>query len=114
MCKEELNQENELDEGMEAYSEVEEQLEILGLNEEIKRIELQDNPTSEVSEETKNSDFYKENMAITETLGAMFQKLIGFGIDYNNALSFSSIILQNDATLKQQKMVQVVQEQNQP
>ena len=111
MCKEELNQ---VDETEEYVSEVEEQLEQLGLNEEIIRTELQHNPTSVTSEETKNSDFYKENMIITETVGEIFQKLLGYGIDYNNALAVASGLVANDSTLKQLELQSTIQVNNQP
>jgi hypothetical protein len=115
MCEvneKELNQEieNEQNEYVDSSEEIMGQI---AVQEELKRIDIQDNPISEVSQITLESDFYKDSMTKAETIGAMFQKLIGFGLDYNNALSFANIILQNDATLKQQKYIQVAQEQNQ-
>lgn len=108
---EELNQEVEMEE---AYSEVERQMQILGLNEEIDRMEIQHNPISKASKETKNSDFYKENMIITETIGEIFQKLLGYGIDYNNAMAVASGLVANDANLKQLELQSTIQVNNQP
>lgn len=117
MCKEDLNLEVELDEGMEVepegmYPTAEEQAELIALQEEIDRIEVQHNPVSKASKETKNSNFYKESMVFAETVGEVFQKLLGFGVDYNNALAIASGLVQNDAGSKQLKIQQANQEQN--
>ena len=85
----------------------------IAVQKELKRIDIQENPVSKTSKETKASDFYKESIIKVETIGEMFQKLLGYGLDYNNALSFASIILQGDTALKQQKYGQAFQEQNQ-
>lgn len=108
---EELNQEQELME--EEYIGSEEQMGLIAVDEELKRIQIQDNPKSEVSEETKNSIFYQESMIIVETVGDAFQKLIGFGVDYNNALAIASALMTNDANVKQAKAQQTIVEQNQ-
>ena len=116
MCdinEKEIDQEVNAEE-VEYCSSVEEQAELIALQEEIERIEVQHNPTSEASEETKNSDFYKESMTIAETVGEVFQKLLGYGVDYNNALAIASGLVQNDAGTKQLKLQATIQEQNQP
>lgn len=110
--------ENELNEKEVQYCEddyigSEEQMGLLAVDEEIKRIKIQENPISSVSEETKNSSFYKESMIFAETVGEVFQKLIGYGIDYNNSMVIASGLVQNDAGTKQLKIQQANQEQNQ-
>ena len=102
---EELNQVEEIEE---------EQMGLVSVDEELKRIQIQDNPTSETSEDTKDSDFYKENMTYIETIGEGFQKLIGYGIDYNNAVSIANNVYQNSVNEKLAKIQQIVAEQNQP
>jgi hypothetical protein len=109
MC--EVN-ENKLNEE-EGYIESEEQMGLISVQEELKRIDIQENPVSKASKETKNSNFYKESIIIAETVGEVFQKLLGYGVDYSNALALSSNLVTNDVTLKQQKIVQATQEQNQ-
>jgi hypothetical protein len=101
-----LNQEEE-------YVGYEEQMGLISVDEELKRIQIQDNPISEASEDTKNSNFYKESMMTIETVGEAFQRLLQYGVDYSNALAIASNLVQNDVTLKQQKIVQATQEQNQ-
>jgi hypothetical protein len=108
----ELNQ-KEIEYCEDDYIGSEEQMGLLAVDEEMKRIKIQENPTSSVSEETKNSNFYKESMVFAETVGSVFQKLLGFGLDYNNALAISSGLVQNDAGSKQLKIQQANQEQNQ-
>lgn len=120
MCeinKDELNQEQENGINEEKdydYVGSEEQMGFIAVQEELKRIEIQEKPTSKVSKETKNSDFYKESIIITETVGEVFQKLLGFGIDYNNSLAIASGLVQNDAGIKQLKLQATIQENNQP
>jgi hypothetical protein len=110
MCKEELNQEVEQEEYV---SDSEEVMEQIGIQEELKRIGIQDNPISKMSKETKNSDFYKESMIVAETVGEVFQKLLGYGLDYNNAISISNNIYQNYINEKLAKIQQLTQENNQ-
>lgn len=99
--KEDLNSENcEVKE----ISEYEEALNYLAYLEEEKRIELQNNPTSKASKETKNSEFYKNSIVIAETVGEVFQKLLGYGIDYNNSIILASNIMTNDVNLKLTKL----------
>lgn len=94
-------------------SEYEEALNYLAYLEEEKRIELQDNPTSKVSKETKNSEFYKNSIVIAETVGEVFQKLLGYGIDFNNSIILASNIMANDINLKLTKLQEVKSEQSQ-
>ena len=94
-------------------SEYEEALNYLAYLEEEKRIELQDNPTSKISKETKNSEFYKNSIVIAETVGEVFQKLLGYGVDYNNSIILASNIMANDANLKLTKLQEVKSEQSQ-
>ena len=108
--KEDLNSENcEVKE----IGDYEEALNYLAYLEEEKRIELQDKPTSKASKETKNSEFYKNSIVISETVGEVFQKLLGYGIDYNNSIILASNIMANDVNLKLTKLQEVKNEQSQ-
>jgi hypothetical protein len=109
MCeinKDELNQEEYVDSSEEIMGQI-------AVREELKRINIQDNPVSEVSQETLNSPFYKESIIFAETVGEVFQKLLGYGVDYNNAMAIASGLVQNDAGSKQLKIQQANQESNQ-
>jgi hypothetical protein len=115
---EELNQIEEMEDGVNQEQEyVDSSEEIMGqiaVQEELKRIDIQESPTSKVGKETKNSTLYKESMEMIETIGDAFQKLLGFGIDYNNALAIASNLMTNDANMKQAHIQQTIVEQNQP
>lgn len=114
-CEKDLINKEELDENYEVkeISEYEEALNYLAYIEEEKRIELQNNPISKTSKETKNSEFYKNSIVIAETVGEVFQKLLGYGIDYNNSIILASNIMANDINLKMSKIQEVSSEQNQ-
>jgi hypothetical protein len=122
MCEvneKELNQEVELDEDIaledieEGYIDSEEQMGLIAVQEELKRIDIQENPKSKTSKETKSSSFYKDSMITIETIGEAFQKLLGYGVDYNNALALANNLATNDANLKISRIQQANQEQNQ-
>ena len=106
--KEDLNENCEVKE----IGEYEEALNYLAYLEEEKRIDIQENPTTVTSENTKNSNFYKDSVIIAETVGEVFQKLIGYGIDYNNALAIASNIMTNDVNLKLAKLQDIKAEQS--
>ena len=114
-CEKDLINKEELDENYEIkeISEYEEGLNYLAYIEEEKRIELQNNPISKTSKETKNSEFYKNSIVIAETVGEVFQKLLGYGVDYNNSIILASNIMANDINLKMSKIQEVNSEQNQ-
>ena len=107
-CK---DKELEINEEQETYTETDELMDVLAYNEELKRIDIQENPTTVTSENTKNSNFYKDSVIIAETVGEVFQKLIGYGIDYNNALAIASNIMTNDVNLKLAKLQDIKAEQ---
>ena len=86
---------------------IHDQMDLLSLQEEIKRIEIQENPTSVVSLETKKSDLYKTCMEKAETIGAMFQTLSGFGLDYNNALGIATSIIKDEQEMKLAKIATI-------
>ena len=52
-------------------------------------------------------------MIIAETVGEVLQKLLGYGVDYNNAIVLASNIMTNDANLKLTKLQEVKNEQSQ-
>lgn len=110
MCKEELNEVEDIEEGYLGYEELMGQISV---DEELKRIQIQNSPTSKTSKDTKNSNFYKESMMAVETIGETFQKLVGYGIDYNNAVSISNNIYQNHINERQINIQQSTQSDNQ-
>lgn len=112
MCEVNENELNQVEEMEEEYIGSEEQMGLIAVDEELKRIKIQESPTSEISEETKNSKFYKESMIAMETVGSAFQKLLGYGIDYNNALALANNLVTNDVNVKIANVQQVNQEQN--
>ena len=86
---------------------IHDQMDLLSLQEEIKRIEIQENPTSMLSLETKKSELYKKSMEKVETIGAMFQTLTGFGLDYNNALGIATSIIKDEQEMKLAKIATI-------
>ena len=85
-CSDEYEEE---DEEEEKYPLIEEQMELLALAEETSRLSNLKNDY-EVSEETKDSKFFKEGMQITETLIAMVKEMVNNGIDYTNAVQIAN------------------------
>lgn len=110
----EENKELELnnEEMQEEYDDAEELLGQIAVQQEMERWELQSNPITELSEGTSNSDFFKESVIYAETLGTVFQTLLGYGFDYQNAISIANNMMINDQNLKQTK-IQSVQVQSQ-
>lgn len=84
-CSDEYEEEDE----EEKYPLIEEQMELLALAEETSRLSNLKNDY-EVSEETKDSKFFKEGMQITETLIAMVKEMVHNGIDYTNAVQIAN------------------------
>ena len=80
---------DEYEEEEEKYPLIEEQMELLALAEETSRLSNLKNDY-EVSEETKDSKFFKEGMQITETLIAMVKEMVHNGIDYTNAVQIAN------------------------
>ena len=106
-------EENKLDEEIqEEYDDAEELLGQIAVQQEIERWDLQSNPVNKLSEGTSNSDFFKESIVYAETLGTVFQTLLGYGFDYQNAISIANNMMINDQNLKQTK-VQSIQVQTQ-
>ena len=110
----EENKELELnnEEIQEEYDDTEELLGQIAVQQEMERWELQSNPVDKLSEETSKSDFFKESIVYAETLGTVFQTLLGYGFDYQNAISIANNMMINDQNLKQTK-VQSIQVQTQ-
>ena len=94
----------------EKYPLIEEQMELLALAEETNRLSNLKNDY-EVSEETKDSKFFKEGMQITETLIAMVKEMVHNGIDYTNAVQIANnyfcAINEKDAIVKINKVNKV-------
>ena len=96
----------------EGYTDSEEAMGQIAVQQEIERWELQNNPITKLSEETSDSKFFKESIIYAETIGTVFQTLLGYGIDYQNAISMANNIMISDQNLKQAK-IQNVQIQSQ-
>ena len=97
---------DEYEEEEEKYPLIEEQMELLALAEETSRLSNLKNDY-EVSEETKDSKFFKEGMHITETLIAMVKEMVHNGIDYTNAVQIANnyfcVINEKEAIVKMNK-----------
>ena len=106
-CSDEYEEEDEEEyEEEEKYPLIEEQMELLVLAEETSRLSNLKNDY-EVSEETKDSKFFKEGMQITETLIAMVKEMVHNGIDYTNAVQIANnyfcVINEKEAIVKMNK-----------
>ena len=86
----------------------------LALNEEMIRQENLYDKEFDASEETKNTDFYKDMIVMAESVVAGLRVLIDGGVDYSNALQLCSNQVQNKQNLELAKYNCVVnQGQNQ-
>ena len=102
-CEEEIDKDN-----------VEVMASQLALNEEMIRQENLYDKEFDVSEETKNTDFYKDMIVMAESVVAGLRVLIDGGVDYSNALQLCSNQVQNKQNLELAKYNCVVnQGQNQ-
>lgn len=99
----EENKELELnnEEIQEEYDDAEELLGQIAVQQEMERWELQNNPISTLSEGTSNSKFFKESIIYAETMGTAFQTLLGYGIDYGNAISMVNNMMISDQNIRQ-------------
>lgn len=80
----------------------------IAIQEELKRIEVQNNPTSTLPKEVKNSEDYKNAINIAHTIGNCVQIMLGYGLDYNNSVAIASNIIQNKVELEKVKKQTVV------
>ena len=94
----ELNNEECNDEG---HVDSEEAMGQISVQQEIERWELQNNPISTLSEGTADSKFFKESIIYAETIGTAFQTLLGYGIDYQNAMSMVNNMMISDQNIRQ-------------
>ena len=99
----EENKELELnnEEIQEEYDDTEELLGQIAVQQEMERWELQNNPISTLSEGTADSKFFKESIIYAETMGTAFQTLLGYGIDYQNAMSMVNNMMISDQNIRQ-------------
>ena len=88
----------------EGYVDSEEAMGQIAVQQEIERWELQNDPITTLSEGTADSKFFKESIIYAETMGTAFQTLLGYGIDYQNAISIANNMMINDQNLKQTKV----------
>ena len=85
----------------EEYVESEEAIGRISVQQEIERWELQNNPISALSEGTSDSKFFKESIIYAESIGTAFQTLLGYGIDYSNAISIVNNMMISDQNIRQ-------------
>ena len=85
----------------EGYVDSEEAMGQIAVQQEIERWELQNDPISELSEGTADSKFFKESIIYAETMGTAFQTLLGYGIDYQNAMSMVNNMMISDQNIRQ-------------
>ena len=85
----------------EEYDDAEELLGQIAVQQELERWELQNNPISTLSEGTADSKFFKESIIYAETMGTAFQTLLGYGIDYQNAISMVNNMMISDQNIRQ-------------
>lgn len=99
----EENKELELnnEEIQEEYDDAEELLGQIAVQQEMERWELQNNPIATLSEGTADSKFFKESIIYAETMGTAFQTLLGYGIDYQNAISMVNNMMISDQNIRQ-------------
>ena len=74
-------------------NESEELMGQIAVQEELKRIDIQDNPISKVSKDIKNGKLYNEILEQAYAIGESFQVLLKYGIDYSNAVAISSNLM---------------------
>ena len=85
----------------EGYVDSEEAMGQIAVQQELERWELQNDPITTLSEGTADSKFFKESIIYAETIGTAFQTLLGYGIDYQNAISMVNNMMISDQNLKQ-------------
>lgn len=81
--------ENQIEEGVEEISDIQDMADALGLDEEIKRIEKQDKPL-EVPKEYEGTQVYKVATEEAYAVAKAFKILMDSGIDYSNAVSIAN------------------------
>lgn len=86
---------------------------LLACNEEKIRQRLLYEEEHEVSEEVKNTDIFKNSMAIVETVIAGVRTMVSAGLDYSNSFSMMNNIIMNDHNLKMAKIGAIQADKNQ-
>lgn len=81
--------ENQIKEGVEEISDIQDMADALGLDEEIKRIEKQDKPL-EIPKEYEGTQVYKVATEEAYAVAKAFRILMDSGIDYSNAVSIAN------------------------
>lgn len=81
--------ENQIEEGIEGVSDIQDAIDMLSLEEEIKRIEKQDKPL-EVPKEYEGTQVYKVATEEAYAVAKAFRILMDSGIDYSNAVSIAN------------------------
>lgn len=98
----------------EDISEIDEAIELLGLEEEVKRIEKQDKPLdlSSIPQYILDREGFKDILEEAYAVGTAMKILMDCGIDYNNAVSIANNSAVAMANRKLQKITNI-QLQNQ-
>lgn len=94
---EELGQECECNDSEEIMGQI-------AVQEELKRIDIQDKPNSKVPKEIKNGKLYSEILEQGYAIGECFQLLLNYGIDYSNAVAISSNIMTGKTNFETEKV----------
>lgn len=94
---------------VEEFSEIDEAIEFLGLEEEIKRIEKQDKPLdlSSIPQYILDREGFKDILEEAYAVGAAVKILMDCGIDYNNAVNIANNSSVAMANRKLQKITNI-------
>lgn len=84
----------------------------IAVQQELERIDIENNPYTEIPKDIMEDEEFKESVKQAYIIGECFHVLKGFGIDYNNNVALISNILQNKANQKLAE-IQQMQIQNQ-
>ncbi|WP_346938166.1 hypothetical protein [uncultured Clostridium sp.] len=104
--------ESQIEEGLEEVSDIQEMADMVGFEEEIKRIEKQDKPL-EVPKEYEGTQVYKVATEEAYAIAKAFRILLDSGIDYSNAVSLAnnSVVGYGNRELQKISSVQVQTQQ---
>ena len=98
--------ENQIKEGVEEISDIQDMADALGLDEEIKRIEKQDKPL-EIPKEYEGTQVYKVATEEAYAVAKAFRILMDSGIDYSNAVSIANNSVVGNGNREMQKISSV-------
>ena len=111
-CKEDCHEDKE-DDGKETKDDIDVMVGKLAISEEVIRQENLYDKEFEASEETKQTDTYKEMIVIAESIVVGLRVLVDGGVDYANALQICNNQIQNKHNLELAKLTQIQTQNNQ-